>query len=414
MIIGKTLIAFGLFAAAGSAGANALWQLDASLADASRNALSPAATSAVLVRPQLDLRAQTSFTLAMADGSELRVQRSREELSEQTVSWFGKVLGDADSTVVLTQLRIGKTGHLAGYIQSKHRVYEISPSAQGTVLMEIDDSQFPSCGGAPAPVLEKNHDAFSGTLPKVDEATLIRMPLSKDAPNEIDVLMVFRPGSVTQLGSEAAARTFAQNAVNVSNQAFTNSQMIARFRLAGVSFTTEADVGNASGELNWVRNNAQVASQREAVRADLVSVIAEFSDACGVGYLMNQLGTGFAPSAYQATARSCAIGNLSYPHEHGHNMGLTHDPGNGGNSLFPTYGFGHFVSGNYRTVMSYANNCVGGCTRVAYFSNPNVTYNSAPTGIADQRDNARASNITAPDVANFRTALTAVFANGFE
>jgi peptidyl-Asp metalloendopeptidase len=125
---------------------------------------------------------------------------------------------------------------------------------------------------------------------------------------------------------------------------------------------------------------------------------------------------GFATSAFQATARSCAIGNLSYPHEHGHNLGLTHDPGNGNgsNSLFPIFGFGHFVSGSFRTVMSYSNNCIGGCTRAPYFSNPNVSYRSAPTGIADQRDNARAGNITAPDVANFRASLGIVFASGFE
>jgi hypothetical protein len=117
--------------------------------------------------------------------------------------------------------------------------------------------------------------------------------------------------------------------------AFTNSQMSARFRLAGVRFTPDVDAGTASAELNWVSTNAQVATWRNDVKADLVSVIAEFSDACGVGYLMNQLGTGFAGSAFQATARSCAVGNLSYPHEHGHNMGLMHDPGNGGNTLFP-------------------------------------------------------------------------------
>ena len=79
------------------------------------------------------------------------------------------------------------------------------------------------------------------------------------------------------------------------------------------------------------------------------------------------------------------------------------------------YGFGHFVNGSYRTVMSYSNNCTSGCTRVPYFSNPNVSYNSVATGIANQRDNARAGNTTAPDVANFRAANTnSIFLNGFE
>jgi peptidyl-Asp metalloendopeptidase len=396
------------------AGAEVFWQLHARLPTATRNALSIAAVSAVVVQPQFDLSAQTEIKLPLADGTELQLRRLREERTEQTVSWFGQVLGDENSTVVLTHVRTGKIESWAGYIQTQSKVYEISPSAQGTVLMEIDDSQFPNCGGALAPPTDSPAAHAQESLPLLNSVQVPRIATVNDAPNEIDVLIVFRPGSVTQLGGQNAARAFAQNAVNVSNQAFSNSQMLARFRLAGVSFTTESDSGTASGELSWVISNAQVAAARNALGADLVSVIAEFSDACGVGYLMNQLGTGFATGAFQATARSCAIGNLSYTHEHGHNMGLTHDPGNGNNNLFPSFGFGHFVSGSFRTVMSYANNCAGGCTRAPYFSNPNVSYRSAPTGIADQRDNARAGNITAPDVANFRASLGIVFASGFE
>ena len=61
------------------------------------------------------------------------------------------------------------------------------------------------------------------------------------------------------------------------------------------------------------------------------------------------------------TARSCAIGNLSYAHEHGHNLGFAHNPENGGGAAYAD-AYGHYVSGNYRTVMSYSNPCVGGCT----------------------------------------------------
>ena len=45
------------------------------------------------------------------------------------------------------------------------------------------------------------------------------------------------------------------------------------------------------------------------------------------------------------------------------------------------YGFGHYVNGSYRTVMSYVDPCTGGCTRRPYFSNPEVIFNGAPTGI---------------------------------
>jgi len=398
-----------------AAPAHALWQLHATLAPDQMQRLSPAAVSAVLITaPDAQQLATEEFIdVALPGQKSLRLKRDRiEQHAERSglansTAWFGKVVGDAESTVVLTHTGGPDSGALAGYINSKAGVFEITPSAQGVVLMQLDATRFPNCGGAiPALAITPAHaNVVPSNQPDLAAA---------DLPNEIDVLLVFRPGSVTQLGGQAAAQTFAQNAVNVSNQSFTNSQMIARFRLAGVRFTSEVDAGTASAELNWVSTNAQVAAWRNEVKADLVSVIAEFSDACGVGYLMNQLGTGFANSAFQASSRSCAVGNLSYPHEHGHNMGLMHDPGNGGNSLF-AYGFGHFINASYRTVMSYSNNCTSGCTRVPYFSNPNVNYNGVASGIANQRDNARASNITAPDVANFRAANTnSIFSNGFE
>lgn len=63
--------------------------------------------------------------------------------------------------------------------------------------------------------------------------------------------------------------------------------------------------------------------------------------------------------------------------------------------------------------MSYSNPCTSGCTRRPYFSNPNVSFNGAATGVENQRDNARAGTNTAPIVAAFR-APQIIFANGFE
>lgn len=400
---------------------HALWRLETKLAPEQAQRASPAAISAVVISAfdVQQLTAKAVIEVPISEWASLRLERVRSEhrpahkgLAESIV-WFGKVSDEPDSTVVLTHTGAADSGLFAGYINSKAGLFEISPTAQGTVLMQLDEARFPKCGGA-LPALKSAKPTLLATPAASADTPSPAAPLPADLASEIDVLIVFRPGSVTQLGGQAAAQTFAQNAVNVSNQAFSNSQMIARFRLAGVRFTAEADAGTSSAELNWLSANAQVATWRNEVKADLVSVIAEFSDACGVGYLMNQLGTAFANSAFQASARTCAVGNLSYPHEHGHNMGLMHDPGNGGNSLF-AYGFGHFVNGSFRTVMSYSNNCTSGCTRVPYFSNPSVNYSGAATGIANQRDNARAGNTTAPDVANFRAANTnSIFLNGFE
>lgn len=342
-----------------------------------------------------------TFDLPLPDGAIVTAsRRTSEERGATDWTWSGHIVGDPEQQVVLT--RVGE--HASAYLSLTSGIYELTPSAAGPLLLKLDTDRFPGCGGALVP-------PPSATIPgdgESDDTAGLR-----SAGTLMDVLVVFSPGSVTQLGGQPQAIAFAQSAVDSSNQAFANSQMGAQFRLAGVRFTSRADSGNSSTDLTWLRNDAEVAAWRNDTGADMVGLIAEFSNACGQGYLMgNPPGAGFAPNAFQVTARTCAIGNLSYAHEHGHNMGLQHNPENGSGPAFP-YAFGHWVNGNFRTVMSYSNPCTGGCTRRPYFSNPNVSFNGAATGIADQRDNARAGSATAKVVSGFRS-VPIIFANGFE
>src|SRR5439155_7486687 len=80
--------------------------------------------------------------------------------------------------------------------------------------------------------------------------------------------------------------------------------------------------GSIVTDLNWLTSNATVATLRNTYNADLVNMFIEN----GGGY------TGYAwigpnaSQAFSAVARGYATGNLSFPHELGHNMGLLHDP----------------------------------------------------------------------------------------
>lgn len=66
------------------------------------------------------------------------------------------------------------------------------------------------------------------------------------------------------------------------------------------------------------------------------------------------------------------------------------------------WSFGHWVNGQFRTVMSY-DGCSAGCPRILHFSNPEIAVNGFATGIADRRDNALTGDLTAPIVAGFRS-----------
>ena len=138
-----------------------------------------------------------------------------------------------------------------------------------------------------------------------------------------------------------------------------------------------------------------------------LAVITQLTDACGRGYLP----TGFAGdpaevSAYSITSGNCAVGNLTFTHEVGHNLCAHHDPANATDNPCGADSHGHFSTvEQLRTVMSYAypyNGCQE-CTRIPYFSNPNIAYNGWTTGITDERNNSRVIGEWAPTIAAYRT-----------
>jgi hypothetical protein len=136
-------------------------------------------------------------------------------------------------------------------------------------------------------------------------------------------------------------------------------------------------------------------------------------DACGVGYLMSNVSTAFASSAFSVVQRDCATGYYSFGHEMGHNMGAHHDRYAAKNEN-GAYAYSHgYVDkpGKWRTVMAYNDDCNASgfnCTRIQYWSNPNVDYQGNPTGISENdsksANNALTLNNTAYTVSNFRSS----------
>lgn len=360
----------------------------------------PGVVEAHLVELESSMLARGADRLefAMPDGARYLAARSSLEFrSADNLTWRGWLDDREDLRVVLTL----KGGMIAGRIESSDGVYEIRPGSDGQhELLKLDLDAFPSCGGG------------------VDAVTTASPAPRGAAPSGsvMDVMAMYTPQARDAAGGVAQIEATIQAAVDNSNTAFIDSDMDARFVLVHTALAAYNDTGDSSADLVWLSGDAAVASLRDTQRADLVSLITEDGGGfCGIGFVMRNPGPGFGGSAFQVTARQCAVGNLSYAHEHGHNMGFEHDPANGtspASASFP-WSFGHFDDGSYRTVMSYSNQCTSGCTRVAHFSNPDITHNGTATGIANQRDNARSGDETALIVAAFRQGEF-VFSSGFE
>lgn len=315
-------------------------------------------------------------------------------------AWHGRIAGYGDDYQVLLTV---SRGYVVGLIDAPEGAYEVTTTSDGgQVAMLLDQGLLPPCAGELEPEggPEPDHPPASWTAPG---------RAAGDAVDEIQVMSLYTPQARNAAGGTAAIEATIQAAVDSANQVFANSAMPARYHLAYTGLASRNDSGDLSSDLVWLREDPDVAALRDLYFADMVSlIVADGGGSCGIGYVIAEgfEPADFGPWAFQVTQRSCAVGNHSYAHEHGHNLGMQHNPENAssGAPLHP-WSHGHYHDGQYRTVMSYVDPCSSGCPRRGYFSNPDVLHMGLPTGIPEQRDNHRTGNTTAPFAANWRQGV---------
>ena len=319
-------------------------------------------------------------------------------------SWQGHVNGDASQIIDLSVYEDA----IAGSIHTEHAVYEIQPLGDYRIkLVELIADAFPECDGGEAVIQPLAENSLQS-----DTASVVR------ATNTVDVIVVYTPEARVGAGGDSAIKAVAQAAVDAMNSSLVNSLVDTEIVLLYAGEVNYNDSSDSSADLSWLRSSTEVEALKNLYGADMTALLVNTMGGCGRGYVMRSPGASFRDYAVQVTKRSCAVGNLSFAHEFGHNMGLEHNPENSSatsaTASYP-WSFGHYHSGQYRTVMSYSNPCTGGCTRRQYFSNPDVSYLGLATGVDDERDNARTLRLTSPISAAFRVRVPdIIFTNGFE
>ena len=233
--------------------------------------------------------------------------------------------------------------------------------------------------------------------------------------DRVDVLILTTPAARTQAGGTSQLNALCDLAVASSNTAYINSGLSARLRNVlrmEIAYTEQAfgsDLSSLAAQGDGVLD--EVHDLRNACGADLVALIRTSGEYCGIAYLMPYNDAGASSTGFSVTAQSC-LASQTFAHELGHNMGCCHASGDGGGctsgGIF-AYSVGWRFAGTngttYRTVMAYQPGA-----RIDHFSNPNVSFQGAPTGVEPSATtqgahNSRTIGETLAAISSYRCAV---------
>lgn len=370
-------------------------------------------------------------------------------------TWVGSIVGDAAQEAVITFGdkaafgTIGQPGREPLRLTIEHGVswlIETDPrkiaglNNVGTRPTEPDFLIAPDLAGRVA-----RRKEASGAVTAAGSSTA--SAAGATAATTIDLALGYTPGFVSYYGGESQALTRLNNMVDITNEAYVNSQIDARVRLVrtvAVNYTDSNSNDTAleemtgfvapSTETTPAAAFSELRAARDQYGADLVSLVRRFNtpenEGCGIAWLIgggrSGLDTGDAFFGYSVVSdgRDEGTDGKTYfcreetlAHELGHNMGSAHDrdTSDGGDNVLQNneygvfdYSFGHkttSATGNFYTIMAYGDS---GQTRYRVFSNPRLTTcGGLPCGIDGQADNARSLNQTVTSVSQFRATTVA-------
>ncbi|HAL21394.1 MAG TPA: peptidyl-Asp metalloendopeptidase [Stenotrophomonas sp.] len=367
------------------------------------SAPSTATVQEVRVDAAATAQSQLEFELL---GQQVQATRSRvEALADGGSVWYGQIRSPSDrlqkagatlpddpaNSVIL--VRSGNT--LTGSIRKDGTLYRLRPLGDRHVLVEVDESRMPA-----------DHPADYNQLPKISMPANDRVGIaqaSSGSPATIRVLVVATNAAVAAYGGNM--QSLVQLAVAESNQGYSNSNVGITLQLAGYETTSYTESGNFSTDLARFRSTSDgymdsIHTSRNTTAADVGVLLINNSSYCG---LASGIGS-TASTAFAAVYWDCATGYYSFAHEIGHLQSARHDIATDPSTSPYAYGHGYRyepASGSrWRTIMAYA--CSAGCPRLNFWSNPNISYNGVPMGIASSADNQRVLVNTKATIAGFR------------
>ncbi len=306
--------------------------------------------------------------------------------------------------------------------------YAIEVDREGSDILEGDESAVPD-GVAGLPGVSVNALSSAGSDLQDGIAT-------------IDVLLVYSQAAASWAATNGGMGNIIAGMMERANEVHNNSDTRVVLNLVHSEQVSYTESEDASTDLTRLQNKTDgymdsVHTLRDTYKADLVCLLLNLSNVGGYSYILNdeagRRDYGFCLARVQQSRDTYTV-----VHEWGHNMGCNHSkaqtqsPGPGlfsysagwqwddtlAQSVWP------YPQQGYCSVMTYEDIDNDGAyeyERVAYFSNPSISYEGAATnatGNAADGDNARTIRATRYAIAEYRGTPATVtqfpYSNSFE
>lgn len=320
--------------------------------------------------------------------------------SFKNFSWYGSNK-DNTTSIILTVA----DKDIQGIVTHKLEVYRIETVGDSYYITKIDHNKYPSdeCGNC-----SKNTYTNTETNNSFNNDSIINeQKLISDEPYtcRLRLLVLYTPAAKNAVSNISNT---IQLAVDEMKMSFINSNVNSDIELVYVGETnyTESGLSYNGNDNDLVRFSGtsdgymdEVHILRNKHQADICILIYNDRRLCGIAKGIKVS----ASNAFCLVNYDCATGYYSFAHEIAHLIGCQHHPNDyvhlGASSSYP-YAHGYKSPNNdWRTIMAYA--CPGGCTRLLYWSNPNITYGGLPMGTTNTHNNARMLNEKMPNAMSF-------------
>ena len=323
------------------------------------------------------------------------VEKSKIQVRGINNFTFTGVNKDDDGSIIMSVL----DGDIQGTITKGNEVFKIETLGKEYFVVKMDHSVLKEkCNELLENQYDNNHIHEDDAI-KNDENDFSKLRSVAIYDCKIRVLVLFTPAAASSVSN---IKNTILLAIDETNQSFINSGINYEVELVYIEQTNYIEA-NISTDLSRFSTNGdgymdEVHSLRAKYSADVCMLVNDDDIYCGVA---DAIGATSSSAFAVVKAYNCATGYYSFGHEIGHLLGCRHDTYVDPNTTPFSYGHGYVSpSSSWRTIMAYSYAC-SGCSRIPYWSNPNVTYGGVAMGTVSTNNNARVWNEVSPYIMTF-------------